>query len=88
MGDPIPPYQPPTQPGSNGVFITTREIYDALVQIQRQMASIEGKMETAMGLEERVRKVEVWAKALPVSLILFVITLALAILQLNRNGGL
>lgn len=80
MADPV------GNPGGNGVFITTREIYDSLNKVQQQLASIEGQLtgalalqSTVLALEERVRKTEMAVKAFPPALILVLITIFLAV---------
>lgn len=74
--------------GGNGVFITTREIFDTLTRMQTQLSRMEGQISGAIALqsnyallEERVRKVEGWTKALPPAIVLVLISIVFALIK-------
>jgi hypothetical protein len=71
--------------GGNGVFVSSKEIYEKLLSLERQIALLPTKVEFDQ-LEDRLRKAEIGVKAIPPALILVIVTVILAFVQMKQSG--
>lgn len=67
-----------------GVHITLREIYDALVSVQSNVGSMTEKMGQVLSRvedhEQRIRATERWILAVPISAVVGILTAAVSIM--------
>lgn len=78
-------------PEGNGVRVTNREIYDALVVLSQRFEALEDRVEqnsmVRIDHEVRLRKLEGWRYALPTASIIAFGSIIIALIEHFHGGG-